>query len=348
MNKNTNRRSFMKTTTLFGSGLALLGSAATGTSWGRNQAAGLRVGLIGLDTSHCIAFAKTLNNPEAGDTYGGYKVVAAYPGKGSPDIKSSIERIDGFTNQIKEMGIRIVDSIETLLNQVDVVMLETVDGRCHLEQALPVLKAGKRMFIDKPAAASLSDAMAIFDAARFYDIPVFSASSLRYITGMQDIKNGVIGKVQGADTYSPATIEPSHPDLFWYGIHGVETLFAAMGTGCKSVTSITEVNTDIVVGRWEDGRLGVFRGIRSGKGDFGGTVFGEKAIKTLGTYDGYVPLLAEIIRYFKTGVIPVTPDETLEILAFMEAADESKKGGGIPVSLEMIMQSAREKEKSHQ
>lgn len=329
------RRNLIKTIVLLFLGVTLGVSVVA-----QGKPKGLRVGIIGLDTSHSTAFTLALNGPDAGDTYGNYKVVAAYP-QGSLDIKSSIDRIAGYTEQVKKLGVEIVHSIEELLEKVDVVLLETNDGRRHLEQALPVLKAGKRMFIDKPVAASLADAMAIFDAARQYNVPVFSASSLRYIKGMEEIKNGELGKILGAETFSPSPFEKTHPDFFWYGIHGVETLFTAMGTGCKSVVRISTEDTDVVVGTWQDGRIGSFRGLRAEKKDYGGTIFGEKAIKTLGTYNGYNPLLLEIIKYFQTGIVPVQPDETLEILAFMEAADLSKAKGGVPVSIDEVMKKAQ-------
>jgi predicted dehydrogenase len=197
------------------------------------------------------------------------------------------------------------------------------------------------MFIDKPMAASLTDAMIIFWAAKQYGVPVFSSSSLRYIGGMDEVKGGSVGKILGTDAFSPATLEESHPDLFWYGIHGVETLFTAMGTGCKTVTRVYTPGADVVTGIWEDGRIGTFRGIRDGKRGYGGTIYGEKNNVTLGTYAGYNPLLKEIVKYFETGIIPVAPEETLEILAFMEAADLSKKKGGKPVSMEQIMEKSR-------
>lgn len=310
----------------------------------QSKSEGKKVGIIGLDTSHSIAFAKALNDPAAGEQFGGYKIVAAYP-KGSLDILPSVERIEGYTKEIQTYGVEIVGSIEELLLKVDVVLLETNDGRRHLEQALPVLKAGKRMFIDKPMAASLADAMAIFDAARHYQVPVFSASSLRYIKGMDEIKKGTAGKVLGAETYSPCKLEATHPDFFWYGIHGVETLFTAMGIGCQTVVRITTPDTDVAVGTWQDGRIGAFRGLRSGKQTYGGTIYGEKAITTLGSYNGYNLLLEEIIKYFETGTLPVQPEETLEILAFMEAADLSKKKGGVPVSIAEVMKKAQKESK---
>jgi predicted dehydrogenase len=289
-----------------------------------------------LDTSHSTAFTKALNDPAAGPEFEGYKVVVAYP-KGSNDIKSSVDRIPGYTDEVKKLGVEIVNSIEELLPKVDVVLLETNDGRLHLEQALPVFKAGKRMFIDKPIAASLHDTIAIFEAAKHYKVPVFSSSSLRYIPGAKEIAEGSLGKVLGADIYSPATIEKTHPDLFWYGVHGIETLFTVMGTGCKSVVRTYTDNTDLVVGTWHDNRIGTFRGIRYGRADYGGTVFGEKGITVLGKYSGYNLLLVEIIKFFQTGVVPVNPEETIEIFAFMAAAEESKQRGGTAVELEEVI-----------
>lgn len=300
---------------------------------------GKRVGIIGLDTSHSVAFAKALNATSPNPVYEGYKVVAAYP-QGSKDIESSVKRISEYTEDIKKLGVEITASIKDLLSKVDVVLLETNDGRPHLEQALEVLKAGKRMFIDKPVAGTLSDAIAIYEAAKKYNLPVFSASSLRYIKGVEGMDKS---KVLGADTYSPATLEKTHPDLFWYGIHGVETLYTVMGTGCKSVSRISTPGTDIVVGTWADGRTGTFRGTRTGKHDYGGTVFMQDGNKILGPYAGYEPLLAEIVQYFKTGKAPVTPEETIEIYAFMEAADESKRQAGKSVTLESVLRKAMKK-----
>lgn len=333
MMNSFNRRSFIKAAVATGAGLPLLHSNPVSAQ----QITGKRVGIIGLDTSHSTAFAKALNATNPDPAYDGYKVVAAYP-YGSKDITSSTSRIPGYIEEVKKYGVEITDSIKDLLSKVDVVLLETNDGRLHLQQVLEVFKSGKRMFIDKPAAASLSDVIAIYDASKKYKIPVFSASSLRYIKGIESIDKK---KVLGADTYSPATLEKTHPDFFWYGIHGVETLYTVMGTGCKSVSRVSTPDTDIVVGIWADGRTGTFRGTRTGKHDYGGTVFTQDGNKILGPYAGYEPLLVDIINYFKTGEVPVTPEETIEIFAFMEAADESKRQGGKSVLLESVMKASK-------
>jgi len=273
--------------------------------------------------------------PDTASRYRGYKVVAAYP-QGSADIESSVKRIPGYTEEVKKLGVEIVSSVDELLKKVDFILLETNDGRPHLQQALQVIKAGKPIFVDKPVAASLTDAIAIYSAARKNGVPIFSSSSLRYMESAQEAANGKVGKILGADTYSPATLEKTHPDLFWYGIHGVEILYTVMGSGCRELVRIHTENTDIVTGIWADGRTGSFRGTRTGTHDYGGTAYGEKGNLVLGPFKGYDNLLEQIIDFFESGKPPVTPEETLEIYTFMEAADESKRQGGKPVVLQHV------------
>jgi predicted dehydrogenase len=301
----------------------------------------IRVGIIGLDTSHALAFMKLFNNAEAADHVPGCRVVAAYP-QGSRDIASSVSRVPEYTKVMQEAGVEIVDSIDELLTKVDAVLLESNDGRVHLEQAAPVLAAGKRVFIDKPLAGSLADAIAIFKLAEHHGTPVFTASGLRFGEATQAVRHGSLGKVLGASTYSPCSLEATHMDLAWYGIHGCEALFTLMGTGCQQVTRAHSDDFELVTGVWEGGRIGTFRGIRAGKAGYGGTAFGEKGIAEAGGFDGYRPLVVAIADFFATGEPPVEPAETIELFAFMEAADESVRRGGSPVTIAEVMEKAQE------
>lgn len=299
---------------------------------------GIRVGIIGLDTSHVIAFTKVLNAGDGAESLRGCRVVAAYP-KGSPDIESSVKRVPGYTEEIRGMGVEIVESIDSLLERVDAVLLETNDGRPHLQQLRPVLEAGKPVFVDKPMAASLRDVITMFDEAREAGVPIFSSSALRFGAATQRVRNGAEGVVHSVETHSPASIESTHPDLFWYGIHGVESLFTALGVGCESVRRVDQDGKIVVEGTWGEGRRGTFR---EGKG-YGGTAQCEKGEVAVGAYEGYAPLLVEIVQFFKTGEPPVSEQETIEIYAFMEAADESKRQGGAPVRIADVLQKARAK-----
>lgn len=339
MKTSFNRRKFLKSLTVASVGMSAIGSRAFAH---QNRTENpTTIGIIGLDTSHSIAFPDIIHDPEGGPEMSGFRVTTAYP-YGSRNIESSYSRIPGYIESIRERGIEVVDSIDELLDKVDVVMLETNDGHPRLEQALQVMKTGKRMFVDKPVAGSLKDTAAIIEASKEYNAPIFSSSSLRYMPNAKAIRNeNKIGQVIGADVYSPASIEETHPDLFWYGIHGVEMLFTVMGTGCKTVSRTKTDDTDIVVGNWMDDRLGTFRGIRKGRSGFGGTAFGSEEIMDLGSFPGYRPLVIEILEFFRTGVTPVSLEETLEIYTFMEAADESVRQGGDPVSMEYVLSEAR-------
>jgi Oxidoreductase family, NAD-binding Rossmann fold len=296
----------------------------------------IKVGVIGLDTSHAPAFIKEMNNPQAAADVAGCRVVVAFP-QGSADIQSSVTRIPGYTAEAKALGVEIVDSIEELLKRVDCVLLETNDGRPHLTQALPCLRAKKPTFIDKPVAGSLSDAMAIYAVAKKYDCPVFSSSSLRFGKLTQAARSGSLGKITRCETTSPASLEKTHPDLFWYGIHGVESLFTVMGTGCQSVQRGVASDGKIeVVGKWPENRQGIFRE----KASYGGQAEGTSGAGEVGKFDGYRPLVVEIVKFFHSHEPPVSAEETLEIYTFMEAADESKRRSGAEVSLQEVREHA--------
>lgn len=301
----------------------------------------IRIGLIGLDTSHVIAFTKLINDASHPQHVPGGRVVAAYRG-GSDDIESSYSRVDGFTEQLRtEFGVEIVPTIEELCTKVDAVMLESVDGRPHLEQARPAFAAGLPLFIDKPIAGSLKDALEIFRLAEETGTPCFSSSAYRFYQSMTALRAKDVGDVRGAISFGPAHLEPTHPDLFWYGVHPVEALFTVMGTGCESVVRTHTADTDVVTGVWSDGRVGTLRGLRNQATPHGVIVFGTKAMAQQEGGGDYAPLVAEILRFFETKAPPVSAAETIEMFAFMEAADESKRRGGAPVKLQDVIDAAK-------
>ena len=306
-----------------------------------------KVGIIGLDTSHVVAFTTVFNKgpkvPADAAKYAGFRVTHAFA-QGSKDIEESTKRVPEYTEKLKGMGVEIVDSIEKLCAQVDFVMLESNDGRVHLEQVLPVLKAGKTVFIDKPIAGSLADVIRIQEAAKKAGVVYFCSSSLRFAASTQAVAQGSIGKVKTAYTTSPASLEPHHPDLYWYGVHGCESLYAVMGTGCVSVKRDKSAAGMIqVTGNWGDGRVGIYREAdRKAKGGpYGGKAVGEKGEADVGKFDGYEVLLQAVVKMFRTGQPQVSAEETLELYVFMEAADESKRQGGTEVKLADVLAKAR-------
>lgn len=298
-----------------------------------------KVGIIGLDTSHAIAFTKIMN-VEKDPAVAGFRMVAAYQW-GSRDIISSTNRYAKYIPQMQEMGVEIVPSIDDLLAKVDVVCLETNDGREHFWQAEKVFASGKRVFIDKPLAHNLKDALKIYAAGKKYNAQYFSSSALRFSNVAKAARAGEYGKIRGAALISPSPLEEqgTHNYYTWYGIHGFEPLVAIMGMGVDKVSCFRNETDDVINAVWKDGRMGELRLMRK-SWIYSGYVLPEKPkdkkqpIIIYDGYQGYQPLLKEIIQFFKTGVAPVSPEETLEIMAFMEAAEMSAKRGGAPVTIE--------------
>jgi predicted dehydrogenase len=303
------------------------------------SSAPIKVGIIGLDTSHVIAFTKAFNDPSDKDHVAGFRVVAAYKG-GSPDVEESWKRVDQFTAELRDKwNVEIVPDIPTLCAKVDVVMLESVDGRPHLEQVKPVFAAHKPVFIDKPLAGSYKDGKEIAELGKAAGVPWFTASSLRFWSETERLKDPQgIGHVLAYDVLGPTSREPHEPSMFNYGVHAVEMLYQLMGPGCDAVSMQTSGNQDVLVGKWKDGRLGVMRGFSSGLYAFSITVYGDKGLAhSEDKPEGYGPLLVQIAQFFKTHVPPVDPNESLEVLAFMETADRSVERGGVAVPLSEIM-----------
>jgi predicted dehydrogenase len=292
----------------------------------------LNIGMIGLDTSHVSAFAKLLNDSEAEFHVPRAKIIAAYPG-GSDDFELSYSRVEGFTNELREQyGVKIVETLEELADQSDAIMLETVDGRVHLEQFRRIAPYKKPVFIDKPFAVSTSDARAIIELAKVYSIPLMSCSSLRYSEGLTTaLKEEEKGAIIGADCYGPMAIQPTQPGLFWYGIHTVEMLYRTLGRGCVSVTVTTNDDHDLVTGVWQDGRIGTIRGNRKGNNTFGELIHREKGTQFVDVYAHrkpyYASMLEAVMELFTTGKAPIDLEETFEIIRFIEAANESRSKG---------------------
>jgi hypothetical protein len=295
-------------------------------------AADIKLGIVGTDTSHVVAFTSALNDPASPEHVPGARVVAAYKG-GSPDLPSSRDRIETFTRTLKEKySVEIVDTIAELCKRVDGVLLTSVDGRIHLAQVREIVAAKKPMFIDKPLASTLADAREIARLTQQAGVPWFSTSSERYaVSGLH------VPDMSGVDVWGPGPLEEHHQlDLSWYAIHEAEMLFTLLGPGCEEVTRVASADADVVSCRWKDGRIGTMRALRP-YSEYGVVIFqkdpkSQKASITQPKHS-YTPLIKEFVKFFETGVPPVPNEITMELFAFLDAAQRSKDAGGAPMRL---------------
>ncbi len=314
-----------------------------GESMAQNPPADLRLGIIGLDTSHAEQFTMRLNDAANPNHIPGARVVAAFP-VGSADLSESKDRIEGYTATVRDKyGVKIVSDIVQVCTAVDAVMVLSLDGRPHLEQARQVITLKKPLFLDKPVAASLKDVVEIYRLADAAKVPIFSASAVRWYPGVIEVANAEPGPARAALSYGPAPILAHHPDLFFYGIHPAEALFTVMGPGCVSVVSSGVPGTTVATGIWDGGRVGTLHAQHAwpmGSTSYKVIRFGEKEAVEQKTQGDYTPMLREIVKFFQSGNPPVSAAETLEIYGFMESAHESIRQGGKPVQVREVLQKA--------
>lgn len=315
--------------------------------------------MVGLDTSHAVAFARLLHDERHPYHVPGARVTVAFPG-GSPDFGLSASRVESFTREMAEtFGVRIVESPERVAEACDAVMLEAADGRVHLEWFRRIAPYGKPVFIDKPLATNSRDAEEIIRLAERCGVPVMSSSALRFAGELAQALtpdgmspgNGSSGgamsggasactpdpAVTGADVFGPMPFQPPQPGYFWYGIHAAEMLFAVLGRACVQVCAIAERDHDVIIGTWEDGRIGTVRGNRTGNGAFGALIHCPDRSRFVALPGHLMPMyaamLGRVLDMFRTGRPAVEAEETLAVIRFLEAANESRASGGTIVRL---------------
>lgn len=309
----------------------------------------LRIGIVDFDSSHCVEFTRRINHLEIADDQwvDGGRVVMGCPGTSL----HSPERLPGFTEEMKQMGVPLVATPTEMIGKVDAVMITSVDGSVHWERTRPFIEAGVICFVDKPFTCSIEEAKAMVELARERRVPIFSSSALRYapevvefVAGTKGL-NSPTGAILGATVYGPAPTRERNPGLFHYGIHAIEALFTLMGPQCERLTGVREggvtgsdeQGAEVVTALWSGGRIGTVHGIRSGHRAYGFVAFCERAVRHVAVeskdFSFYRDLLKQVIRFFETREPPVDPDETLRIMAFIEAARQSAQLGGSPVNL---------------
>jgi predicted dehydrogenase len=215
--------------------------------------------------------------------------------------------------------VEITPDVGSLCRRVDAVLIGSGEGSGRLEQIKAVIAAGKPMFLDSPLAGSLDEAQTIVKLVKDSGLSWFSASGFRF---------GEIAEIKASYFFSANAWGPSGLDR-----RAIEILYALMGAGCEEVAYATGPQGETLTGRWA-GRTGT---VSSGQPDGGWGVEVARSkeagrIKYRIAQD-YRSLLVEIVKFFEGGPAPVSPQETLEALAFLDAAERSKAAGGAPMKL---------------
>lgn len=299
----------------------------------------LRLGLVDFDTSHSIEFTRRFNHVgvDRDQWVDGARVVMGWPGTSV----MSPARIPGFTDEIKESGVTIVDDPAAMIGQIDAVLIESISGEAHLDRLKMFATAGIPVFIDKPFASHAADAQALVDLAKANNIPLMSTSALRYSDDLIQFQQRDYGTIYGVVSYGPAHRAEGNPGLLHYGIHAVEAMYAVMGPGCDSLSALHHTDADAVTARWKDGRFAHIRGVRSGARSYGLLIHCEAGMipVPISARYAYRNLCREIVTFIETKTPAVPIDVTLELISFCHSAlnSEQQNGAWLDVWDAMIM-----------
>lgn len=294
----------------------------------------IKVGVVGLD-GHGPVFTGVVNGPSS--QMKDMRVVAAMP---VASVMISKEQLDENIAKTEKFGVKIIEDPEEMAAKVDGILISHDDGSKHYNLVKLFVDKGKPLFVDKPLEASMRKARQLVELCRTHKCPVFSASSLRFSLEMQKIlADQTGGRILSSMTYSPYAVKPTMPGWFYYGIHAVEPLYQLMGVGCQEVRCFSSEQGPVAVGIWEGKRLGIARAISTGYHGYGFTVWRKKVTETeiVNADFIYSELLKNIKKFFETGIAPVTPEESVEVIAFIEAANESMANGGKPIQISSVL-----------
>ena len=290
----------------------------------------IKLGVVGLD-GHGPVFSKEVNSP---DSVLGAKVTAAMP---VPSVMVTEDVLAKNISETQDLGVKIVEKPEYLASTVDGILILHDDGSKHLELFKRFVPLGKPIFIDKPLETTPSKAREIAELAEANDCPVFTGSALRFCPEVNETLSAFgDGGVISAMTYSPFMLHAAMPGWIYYAIHSVEHLYALMGPGCKEVRCLPQADNDAVaVGTWEDGRMGIARAISQGPHEYGFTAWSKQQVKTtpVNIDTIYSGLLKSIVEFVKTKSSPVSMVESVEVISFLAAANESMGQDGKAVAI---------------
>lgn len=286
----------------------------------------IRVALIGLDTSHSIEFARRLQAPDCADEQkvSGLEAVSCL--RFATPFQSE-EGLDERQKQLESWGIKVTTSFDEAVENCDALMLEINDPACHQEYFVRCAELGKPIFLDKPLAENLEAGQAIIELAEAKKTSFFSASSLRFVPQLEEACKQMPSP-QFVHVFGPLGQAPSGSSVVWYGVHTFEMLQRAMGNGAQSVRVFEDTSGVTAIVSYADKRRGVVE-LNNGAYVYGGSLRDAKhALPFVADMTrAYSDLLVLIETFFRTGLTPVSIEDTLEIMALLDATERALQSG---------------------
>ena len=291
----------------------------------------LKLAIVGLDTSHAEKFPEQLQSPEipAEQRIPGMRAVSCLKFM-TPFTTEEV--LAERTAKLESWGVRVTENFDEAVSDCDAILLEINDPAYHVEYFERAAKLGKPIFLDKPMADTFENGKKIVSIAEADSVSFFTASSLRFVPELESA-SAEVGKPELASVYGPLGKALAGSSIVWYGVHAFEMLERAMGTGASRVTAVRDERGTVVTVGYRDGRRGIVE-LTEEMSQYGGVLRSADKVKpyVVNMDNAYSGLLKQIVKFLNEDFIPVSIEESLEIMHLLDAAERSYDSGK-PVDL---------------
>lgn len=226
----------------------------------------------------------------------------------------------GMTNKewAEKYNVVLLDTIEEVIEKSDCLIVLSPDNpEMHEELTDLPLKSGKLTYIDKTFAPDRAAAERIFAHADKYGTKCFSSSALRYAEEIQDIDTSKVCKMysEGSGVFEI------------YSIHQIEVIVMLMNSRAKQVMFLGDEKHPEMLIRFEDGRLAHMHHRIFSEYAFKYTTIDEtnRATEHIIRSKYFEKFVDAVIEFFDTGVVPVTHEQTIDVIAIREAGIKAMK-----------------------
>lgn len=220
----------------------------------------------------------------------------------------------------------VVGRPEDVVGEVDAVMIATDDGDGHVRRARPFVEAGLPVFIDKPLADNVED-LRTFRSWQKDGARLLSSSGLRYAAEFSQLADFPWQWITGVTCNT------------WrrYGIHVLEPVYCLTGPGYLTVRAFEQSPDQFVYLRHHSGRQVTVAVLPRARAVFGSFhAYGEEGERTVrfsDTFSAFQSQMRAFVDFAASGRPPYPFEHTVEMMAILTAAEESRRQGGIEIEL---------------
>ena len=286
----------------------------------------LRLGMIGLDSTHSVEFTRRFQSQDCPliQRVSGARVTRCMrfetPFQGPAGL-------DERQAQLERLDVLVTDDLETAISDIDALMILINDPTLHLPYLQRCSELSVPIFIDKPLAENIDSAKKIYSIINKYGLRICSTSSLRFAPELQQACEA-IPIPQHVNVHGILSRASAGSSLIWYGVHAIEMLVSSIGRGASTVSTHTCGEHAIIVLDYSDGRTGVVE-LYTGNGVYGGVLRSDLQVApyTVDFSGVYSAMLTAIMPFLNGKNSPVPIEDTDEVMAILDAAERSAQTG---------------------